>query len=175
MILTFDDGPSAAGTPALLDLLARHGLRATFFVLGSAAAQHPAIVRRIVADGHAVGNHSWDHPMLPALPEAVRRRQLARTSALIEQITGSAPDLFRPPYGASSAALEQQAAELGLSTQLWDVDTEDWSEPGAEAICAALLSARAEDVVLMHDGRRAGRQTIEGLGLALSALRQGRA
>ncbi len=175
MILTFDDGPSAARTPEVLDLLARHALRATFFVLGSAAAEHPDIMRRIVADGHALGNHSWDHPMLPELPEAARRLQLARTSTLIEQITGSAPDLFRPPYGATSPQLEQEAADLGMSTQLWDIDTEDWSQPGAQAICDAVLSARAEDVVLMHDGRRAGRQTIEGLALALSALRQGRA
>lgn len=169
MILTFDDGPGASSAE-LLDLLALHAVRATFFVLGSAAVKHPELLRRMHAEGHRIGNHSWDHPRLPTLSVAARRMQLAQTSSAIAQIAGAAPDVFRPPYGATSPALEREAAELGMSTLLWDVDTKDWSEPGVEAICAAVLSAEPGEVVLLHDGRRAGGQTVQGVALALSAL-----
>ncbi|GAC1434943.1 MAG: hypothetical protein NVSMB51_03300 [Solirubrobacteraceae bacterium] len=165
MLLTFDDGPGEC-TGALLDLLGERGISATFFVLGEQAAARPQLLRRIAAEGHRVGNHSWDHPVLPQLPAPEQRDQLVRTSAAIERLLGEPPTIFRPPYGASSPGLEQIAAALGMTTLLWDVDTRDWQAPGAAAIAAAVRGAQPGEVVLLHDGRRAGEQTIEGLRLA---------
>jgi peptidoglycan/xylan/chitin deacetylase (PgdA/CDA1 family) len=150
--LTFDDGPGPH-TDELLDVLARYEVRATFFVIGAQIAQRAATVRRAVDEGHAIGNHSWDHPSLPSLAEDEIHDQLARTSGAIVEVTGRAADLFRPPFGDTDATVERVAAALGMRQVLWDVDTEDWQEPGRDLILERLRTAGAADiVVLLHDG-----------------------
>jgi peptidoglycan/xylan/chitin deacetylase (PgdA/CDA1 family) len=149
--LTFDDGPSAF-TDALLDVLGRHDVKATFFVIGELVADCPDTVRRTVDEGHAIGNHSWDHPHLAALSEQEVRDQLQRTSAAIAAVIGREPELFRPPFGDTSQTVARVAGELGMRQVLWDVDTEDWQEPGREVVEARIDAARPGEIVVLHDG-----------------------
>ena len=109
--LTFDDGPHPEDTPRLLDVLERHGAKATFFVVGKSARDHPDLIERIAGAGHALGNHTWDHLSMPSLTGRFRRRQLAWT----EEVLGShSSGLFRPPYGEQSLGSRLDAARLGL-------------------------------------------------------------
>ena len=101
--MTFDDGPHPRLTPRLLDMLKARSIRATFFLIGENAAEYPDIVRRIAAEGHEIGNHTWDHPQLTKLNPAALREEIDRTSSTIAEITGKLPTVMRPPYGATSA------------------------------------------------------------------------
>ncbi len=168
--LTFDDGP-AQDTETLLDVLARHGVTATFFLVGERVAHRERVVERIDRDGHRLGNHSWDHPDLRTLPLCAVRDQLTRTSDTIEAASGVRPNVFRPPYGYTSVPIEETAASLGMGTMLWDVDTSDWRRPGAEAIAQAIASAAPGAVVLL-DGPRDRAGTVAAVELALAAAQR---
>jgi peptidoglycan/xylan/chitin deacetylase (PgdA/CDA1 family) len=159
LALTFDDGPNPKWTPRLLDVLGEHGVKATFFLLGSRAQAEPELVRRIAAEGHLIGNHSWSHPNL-ALSRAARvREELARTSHALEQIAGERIRYFRPPFGARRPAVFRIARSLGLSVVTWNAMTSDWSETSADRIVQQLAAkidrlgrrGRAANIVL-HDG-----------------------
>jgi len=157
--LTFDDGPNAAWTPRLLDILAEHGVRATFFLLGNRAAVLPELVRRIAAAGHTIGNHSWSHPNLARMRSSQVREQLQRASDTLEQISGAPVKFFRPPFGARRPAVFRIARELGLEPVLWNAMTSDWSEPSVDQIAQELMKktdglerrGSAANIVL-HDG-----------------------
>jgi peptidoglycan-N-acetylglucosamine deacetylase len=157
--LTFDDGPNPAWTPQLLDTLAQHNVRATFFLLGGFAQGEPDLVRRIAAAGHLLGNHSWSHPDLSRTSSAQIREELRRTSETLAQIAGAPIRFFRPPFGARRPAVFRIARELELSPVLWNAMTRDWSDPSAERIARKLgekidrltQSGQAVNIV-MHDG-----------------------
>lgn len=170
-VLTFDDGP-AEDTKELLDVLGRYGVTATFFVLGSRVVANPSLVERMAQEGHQLGNHSWDHPNLRELPLGDVHVQLARTSGVIEQVAETRPTLFRPPWGYASAEIEAIAADLGMRTMLWDVDTGDYALPGVEAIRSRIVSAPSGSVVLLHDGHADGehdrKQTVAAVAQALA-------
>jgi peptidoglycan/xylan/chitin deacetylase (PgdA/CDA1 family) len=159
LALTFDDGPNPAFTPKLLEVLAEHGVPATFFLLGSRAQANQELVRRIVAAGHLVGNHSWSHPNLALSAAGKIREELTRTRDALEQMTGGPVKYFRPPFGARRPVTLAVARELGMTPVLWNAMTSDWKEPSAEKIAADLSakidrftrSGRAVNVVL-HDG-----------------------
>jgi len=147
--LTFDDGPDPESTPPLLDLLARHGARATFFLVGRRAARHPGLVARIAAEGHAIGNHSWDHPSLPRLPAAAVADQLRRTRAALGD---PRPRLMRPPYGDQSLASHLAARRLGYRVIAWSVVGADWAgDDGATIAARVLAGLRPGAIVLLHD------------------------
>jgi len=157
--LTFDDGPNPAWTPRLLEILASHGVRAIFFLVGSRAQAEPALVRQIVSAGHLVGNHSWSHPNL-ALCSAIRiADELSRTSQSLEEITGAPIRFFRPPFGARRPEVLRAARRLGMTPVLWNAMTSDWKNPSAEAIAQQLVRkidrlqrhSHAANIVL-HDG-----------------------
>lgn len=165
--LTFDDGP-VAGTTGLLNVLKAKGVHATFFMVGSNAAMHPSIVRRIVADGHVVGNHSWDHPQLTRLSADAIRRELTRTNASIVKGGAPQPTLVRPPFGATNSAVEKVAAELGMAQILWNVDPLDWKDRNTALVTKRVLgSTRTGSIVLSHDihptTRAAYAKIIDGL------------
>ncbi|MFJ8039889.1 polysaccharide deacetylase family protein [Kitasatospora sp. NPDC096147] len=172
--LTFDDGPHPEHTPQVLEVLARHGIRAAFFCIGLHATAHPGLVRRIVAEGHLLGNHTWSHAYLPDLGPLGLRHQLGSTGEALAEASGAGlPTLMRPPYGGRSAALMELVAEAGLTTVLWDVETNDWARPGAEVIAGRVLRrVRPGSVVLMHDGGGDRSQTVAALPLMIAGLRR---
>ncbi len=157
--LTFDDGPNPACTPRLLDMLAAHGVHATFFLLGGFAQKQAELVRQVAAKGHLIGNHSWSHPDLSCTPARRVREELVQTNDVLEQITGSPVRYFRPPYGARRPVVFRMARKLGLTPVLWNAMTNDWSEPSADRIAKRLiekadrLTQRGSAVnIVLHDG-----------------------
>lgn len=149
--LTFDDGPDPRWTPRVLEVLARHDARATFFQLGDAVERHPGVARDVVQAGHEVANHGWGHRDLTDLPAAELRENLGRTHAAIEAATGAAPTLVRPPWGRIDAPGLFVAAELGYRVALW---SHHLPTDGAERkVDHNLGCATAGMIMLCHDGR----------------------
>jgi peptidoglycan/xylan/chitin deacetylase (PgdA/CDA1 family) len=151
--LTFDDGPNATLTPKLLDLLAARHLKATFFVVGQNAADHPEILKRAVREGHEIGNHSWSHPNLGKMSDEAVRRELQKTEDAIVAAIGKKPVLMRPPYGSITARQKKWIHdEFGYRIILWDVDPLDWKRPGPSVVTARILKeTKAGSIVLSHD------------------------
>jgi peptidoglycan/xylan/chitin deacetylase (PgdA/CDA1 family) len=167
--LTFDDGPSAY-TSAVLDVLEREGVHATFFLVGQEVAGRAALVRRMLADGDMVGDHTWSHPDVSG-GGAFAAGQITSTAGAIERAAGFRPCLFRAPYGSVSSALIGLARGLGFTTVQWDVDPRDWSLPGSGAISARVLAAvRNGSIVLLHDGGGPRSQTLAALPGIVHAL-----
>jgi peptidoglycan-N-acetylglucosamine deacetylase len=145
--LTFDDGPDPDDTPPVLDILARHGARATFFLVGERAARYPEIVARIRAEGHAVGNHSWDHPSLPRLTGRAIVEQLRRTEAVLGRSR-----LMRPPYGDQSLASYLHSRRLGHTVVTWSAVGLDWTDvPTAEIEARLVAGLGPGAILLLHD------------------------
>ncbi len=151
--LTFDDGPHPQHTPALLDVLARLEVRATFFVLGERARRHPSVLRRIAAGGHEIGNHTFSHTRAGAARSAEWLKDVEEGGKAIEDVLGSRPRLVRPPFGKVNAAGLLSLWLAGQSVILWSVDPRDWMCGHEDALRQSLLAQRVEggDVVLLHD------------------------
>ena len=151
--LTFDDGPNATLTPKLLDLLAAHHFKATFFVVGQNAADHPDILRRAVREGHEIANHSWSHPNLAKMSDEAVRRELQKTEDAIVAAIGKKPTLLRPPYGNLTANQKRWINnEFGYRIIIWDVDPLDWKRPGPSVVTSRILKeTHAGSIVLAHD------------------------
>lgn len=147
--LTFDDGPDPEVTPRMADLLEAHDARGTFFLVGKAAARHPEVVRRLTRGGHAVANHSWDHPSFPLLRGRWRRTQLRWCQ---EALGADGARLFRPPYGHQSLLSQLDAVLLGFRVVTWSVMAEDWGDDPAEVL-AQRVRRRLEPgaIALFHD------------------------
>ena len=170
--LTFDDGPHPTYTPQILDILGRHGVKATFFVLGSKAEEHPDLVRRIVAEGHAVANHTWEHEDLRKLDEGAFAAQVDRTSEVLEEISGQRQTCVRPPYGRSDRTVVERLAARGLTSVVWTADSRDFEKPGADAIVrSALDGLQPGAVILLHDGGGKREQTIAALPRIIDGIR----
>ncbi len=167
--LTFDDGPSATLTPKLLDLLAAHHIKATFFVIGENVAEHPEIVARAAREGHEIGNHSWSHPNFGKMSDDNVRSQLRRTDDAIRSATGNRPTLLRPPYGSITAREKRWIHdEFGYRIILWDVDPYDWKRPGPAVVRNRILKeTQPGSIVLSHDIHPG---TIEAMPSTLDAL-----
>ncbi|MDP9865569.1 MULTISPECIES: polysaccharide deacetylase family protein [Streptosporangium] len=150
--LTYDDGPGEH-TGQLLDILAGRGVRATFFVIGRMVAEGdgPHNLRRMVTEGHEIGNHTWSHAQLTALSEAGIRGELSRTQGVVHHVTGRWMTLMRPPYGATGKRVAAVARDRGLAQILWDVDTKDWRDRDSLIVTRRASTAPPGSVVLMHD------------------------
>lgn len=147
--LTFDDGPSAAWTPVLLDGLKERGVKATFFLIGENADKNPEIVKRMAEEGHLIGNHTYHHVELTKVSENEARLELADTSAVIVRITGKEPEYMRPPFGAWQRKLEQ---EIEMLPVLWTIDPLDWTtENQDEIVNKVVTEAEENDIILLHD------------------------
>ena len=147
--LTFDDGPSTALTPALLDGLKERGVKATFFLIGENADKNPEIVKRMAEEGHLIGNHTYHHVELTKVSENEARLELADTSAVIVRITGKEPEYMRPPFGAWQRKLEQ---EIQMLPVLWTIDPLDWTtENQDEIVNKVVTEAEENDIILLHD------------------------
>lgn len=147
--LTFDDGPSTAWTPTLLDGLKERGVKATFFLIGENADKNPEIVKRMAEEGHLIGNHTYHHVELTKVSENEARLELADTSAVIVRITGKEPEYMRPPFGAWQRKLEQ---EIQMLPVLWTIDPLDWTtENQDEIVNKVVTEAEENDIILLHD------------------------
>ena len=172
VFLTFDDGPHPEFTPRVLDILGNFQVKATFFVVGARARAHPRIVRRIVGDGHTLGNHSYDHRRM-----AFRRRewiaqQLGATQRCIGEITGGAPRWFRPPYGVFDGGVLRVAGELGLKTVIWSLTPYDTGGADGRRIVGRVMGwVRDGDIIDLHDGHARSGRVVAGLEDLVSALR----
>lgn len=151
--LTFDDGPHPTLTPQLLDILAAYDARATFYVIGRNAARYPDILRRMVSEGHEIGNHTWSHPSLYGVSDQGMLRELERTSEAIQNAVGFAPVSVRPPYGNMYPRQSQLVWDaLQMTTVMWSIDPLDWQRPGSSVVANRILSQHhAGAVVLGHD------------------------
>ncbi len=167
--MTFDDGPSATLTPKLLDLLAAHHIKATFFVIGENVAEHSEIVARAAGEGHEIANHSWSHPNLGKMSGDSVRSQLQRTDDAIQNATGKRPTLMRPPYGSITAREKRWIHdEFGYQIILWDVDPYDWKRPGPAVVRNRILKeTQPGSIVLSHDIHPG---TIEAMPSTFDAL-----
>lgn len=167
--LTFDDGPHPQHTPALLDILAARRQRATFYVIGRLVERYPDIARRIVAEGHELGNHTWTHPTLSRLGDAAVLREIDRTQEVIWRTVGHVPVTMRPPYGAFSTRQSRMLAEArNLPTIIWSVDPQDWRRPGPSVVADRMVrGARPGAIILAHDIHA---PTIRAVPAALDGL-----
>ena len=172
--LTFDDGPSPANTPRLLDVLARHRARATFFVLARHARRHPALVRRLHEAGHELGVHGRDHVPPAFLPAGWLRRQVADTASAIRDACGQQPGCYRAPFGMLRRTQARYVRQLGLVPVLGDIYPEDPHVNDAERIAAMVLKRlRPGSIVILHDssvfGDASRAPTIEAVDRMLAA------
>ena len=167
--MTFDDGPSSATTPRLLEILKQRNIKATFFLIGENAASNPDIVRRILADGHEIGNHSWTHPQLSKLSDDRVTAEITNTQDAIKDASGFTPTLLRPPYGAITARQREWIeSQFGLNIILWSVDPFDWKRPGPSVITQRILSqTRPGAIILSHDIHK---QTVDAMPATLDGL-----
>lgn len=149
--ITFDDGPGPH-TGRLLDILGARQIKATFFVLGEHVRRYPELIRRMVAEGHEVENHSWDHPDMRKLDEPARQKEIEDTVTLLRSL-GVEPHFFRPPYGAYDPALVDQARRDGLQLVLWTRDSLDWRYHAVAQLEGDVLTqgSGAHGVFLFHD------------------------
>jgi len=174
LALTYDDGPNDPYTWRLLEVLERHGVKATFFLIGRFVEQKQEIARTLVGAGHAIGSHTWDHPNLIFSSTAELRRQLQRTQAAIRDATGVDVELFRPPFGGRRPETLRIARAMGLQPVMWNVACQDWKPISSDEIVRrAERQIRGGDVILLHDGEyhRIGvdrSRSIEASGRILS-------
>jgi peptidoglycan-N-acetylglucosamine deacetylase len=175
--LTFDDGPHARGTPAVLQVLADEGAQATFFLVGEQVQRDPALAREIAAAGHGIGLHCHRHRNLLRLTPRQTREDIVRAHAIIEDATGCSPDLYRPPYGVLNASALRLARRRGWRTLLWSQWGRDWDARATpESIAARVTDGATEgSVLLLHDADDysapgSWRRTVAALPLLLTAL-----
>ena len=172
--LTFDDGPGEA-TPLILDILKQAGIRATFFLCGQNVEQFPDLARRIAAEGHEIGNHTYSHPYLVWKTPGRIAWEIARAQSLIEHSTGCRPRLFRPPYGVRWFGLFPILASHDLTAVMWSVSGMDWRLPAARIADRVIAQAKPGSIILLHDGvppseRGDRRETAEALQEIVRAL-----
>jgi peptidoglycan/xylan/chitin deacetylase (PgdA/CDA1 family) len=153
--LTFDDGPAEPFTEQVLDILREHRVPATFFVCGKNVERHPELLRRIVAEGHEVGNHTYSHLFVYFKSRRRIAEEIDRTQAIIEKVTNIRPKIFRPPYGARWFGLVPTLLERGMHMILWSATGYDWKKDVQGITRAALRELKPGAVILLHDGRNA--------------------
>ncbi len=151
--LTFDDGPHPSNTPRLLDILKARDVKATFFVVGTNVKRYPNIMRRIIAEGHEIGNHTVSHGNMTKMSSAQIERELTTAHQSIQAATGVAPRIMRPPYGAITSSQKSWIKQKwGYPSIMWSVDPQDWKKPGASVVTSRLVNgAKPGGILLVHD------------------------
>jgi len=167
--MTFDDGPHPQNTPRLLDMLRARNIKATFYVIGRSVDQYPQVVRRTVAEGHEIGNHTHTHRLLSKLSDVEVRSELSRCRDAVGRAAGVQPRTMRPPYGGLlQRQREMVHAEFDYPIILWSVDPLDWKRPGAGVISSRILGgASAGGIILAHDLHA---QTVDAMPATLDGL-----
>ena len=162
--LTFDDGPSPKTTPIALELLKKYNAKGTFFMVGHSVEGNEEIVKQVVAEGHQIGNHSWNHPVLTKISLEKAKSQINDTTAALKKASGLDVHIMRPPYGAINETIQ---AAVDQSFILWDVDTLDWKNRNTASIMKEVRKAQPGSIILMHDIHQT---TIDALPLILQYL-----
>ena len=152
VVLTFDDGPAPPFTEQILDILAEHRISATFFLCGKNVERYPDIARRIVREGHTIGNHTYSHPFLCPRSRKFMADEIDQAQDAIERVTGIRPIIFRPPYGARWFGLMSVLRQRGLKMVMWSVMGFDWKYKTQAIIQAITRRLRPGAVILLHDG-----------------------
>ncbi len=167
--ITFDDGPHPQNTPRLLDMLRARNIKATFYVIGRNVSLYPNVVRRTVAEGHEIGNHSQTHRLLTKLGDSELRQEMKLCADAIHNAAGVRPRTMRPPYGGLlQRQRELVLQEFGYPTILWSVDPLDWKRPGPSVVTSRILSGTsAGGIVLAHDLHK---QTVDAMPATLDGL-----
>lgn len=151
--LTFDDGPNPAMTPRLLEILAQHEVRATFFLIGEYVRQFPELAKEISSRGHAIGNHTDTHPSLVLLSQSRIQGELQHCQAAVADATGRQPQWMRPPYGFRSPQMHRAVRASGFrGVVMWSASGRDWKRQPASRVIERLRRVRPGDIVLLHDG-----------------------
>lgn len=169
LAMTFDDGPHPSNTPRLLDILKKRNIKATFYVVGTNARRYPHIMRRMIAEGHEIGNHTDSHAYLTKISSSEIRSELAKAHQAIVSATGVPPRTVRPPYGAITKQQKSWIkSEFGYPSIMWSVDPEDWKKPGSSVVTRRLVTgARPGGILLAHDIHS---PTIDAMPSALDQL-----
>jgi peptidoglycan/xylan/chitin deacetylase (PgdA/CDA1 family) len=159
--LTFDDGPDPQTTVEILRILREKQVKATFFVVGNRVVQHPEILRQMHADGHEVGNHSWDHANMTRLNDAQIRDQVSQTQAAVRDAGLPTPEYFRPPYLARNERVQRA---VNLPMILWNNDPEDWRKKRPEQLGDSVRDqAKSGGIVLLHDTKELTVRTLPAI------------
>ncbi len=174
--LTFDDGPSPRNTEALLDVLDKHGVHATFFLAGMRASAYPHVVRRAAEAGHDIGNHTTHHLPLNLLPTSIIKRQIEGTNQRIVDITGQRPEFMRPPFGWFNDRVVEAITQLDMRPVIGSVYPRDSRRPGVQTIVQRVVDRLSPGaIIILHDGgwhpRADRRQTVEAVDRLLGVLR----
>ncbi|WP_166242742.1 polysaccharide deacetylase family protein [Paenibacillus turpanensis] len=168
--LTFDDAPDDKFTPQVLDILKENGVKATFFVVGWRADKYPDIVKRMVKEGHIIGNHSYGHANLSKLNDTEYQKELDKTQASIRKTAGYEPRLLRPPYGEITESEAEWAINQGFTIVHWNVDSEDWRQIASDKVIHNVFKdVRAGSIILQHSGGGVG-QDLSGTVQALPKI-----
>jgi peptidoglycan/xylan/chitin deacetylase (PgdA/CDA1 family) len=168
--LTFDDGPIPGVTDLLLDVLKEHGMKATFFMIGERIAAAPDLARRVLAEGHDVGNHTWTHPHLDTLSDSKVEAELDRTQEIMAKELHHSPRWFRAPYGALRQNQAHLIAARNMGIVDWSVSPDDWAKPGVDKITAKILAeTEAGSIIVCHD---ISQQTVDSMKIILEPLSQ---
>ena len=146
--LTFDDGPDPKTTTQALDILKKYGAKATFFMVGQNIAGNEAIVKRVHNEGHQIGIHTWDHPVLTKLPLETAQKEILDTQTAINNVIGIKPTITRPPYGAINATIQNSVDQSFI---MWNVDSLDWKTRNTKAIMQEIAKTQPGSIILMHD------------------------
>lgn len=169
--LTFDDGPDTEYTPPILDILHHYNVKATFMCCGEQIDRNQQILQRMILEGHEIANHTWNHPNLKEIASSEVRRQIEKTSTIIDQIIGQKPRLFRPPYGKMNKKVMKQCKVLGCKVILWDVDSRDWTGILGPQVAANILSGvKKGSIILQHNGGSPLSGTVEALPYIIEIL-----
>lgn len=177
IFLTFDDGPNEPYTSQILDVLKAYEAKATFFVCGMGVERFPQIARRILDEGHSIGNHAYSHSMLLTIT-GLLGKEIEKTGELIQKTTGVKTRLFRPPWGVATPWLKRYLKAHHYQTILWDINSYDWSGMPASSIEGIVLKkAHPGAVILLHDGKNSKQrhdrsQTVQALPPIIKALKQ---
>lgn len=173
--LTFDDGPDPATTPAVLENLAKHDVKATFFVVGQRSQAHPQLLKSISAAGHELGNHSYSHPDFNRISGPEIRTEITQTNKIIEKITGQQPVLFRPPGGYLSNEMIRitQEEKVKVAYWSWETDSKDWRNNNSKSIADYVTSHIAPgQIIILHDGGKNGLITARAVDLMITQIKE---
>ena len=168
---TFDDGPDTEYTPRILDILNQYQVKATFMCCGQQIDSNLQIFKRMVREGHEIANHTWSHPKLTKISSSKVRREIEKTSSIIEQIIGQKPRFFRPPYGNMNKKVMKQCKALGYKVILWDVDSRDWTGIMGSQVAANILSGvKKGSIILQHNAGSPLSGTVDALPYIIEKL-----